>query len=355
MRAPLGVSVGFVSALLAAPLGCGEDARPVPAHDPEPEAAEVCRGICVTRIAGNGEFGYRDGLASEAQFELPRDIDQGPSGELYVADTFASAIRVIEKGEVRTLVGGKRGGFRDGPLAEAQLNGPAGLAVDDRGNVFVADASNHRIRMIAGGMVTTIAGNGEAGHRDGPVEQALFNLPVDVAVDDRGNLYVTELDNYDVRKISTDGWVSTVAGDPLSYDIERPRFIAIGPSGAIYFTDGERHLIRRIVSGRLETVSGCVFPGYADGDAQIARFDQPTGIAVDDRERIFVSDTGNRRIRMIDRGVVSVVAGTGYIGDEDGQGASSTFHQPLGLTVGSDGALYVTEAQHGTVRRIQLP
>jgi DNA-binding beta-propeller fold protein YncE len=315
----------------------------------------VCKAPCVERIAGAREFGYVDGPVDQARFELPRDIAQGPNGELYVVDALANTIRVIANGEVQTFAGREGGGFKDGFVNEALFDHPSGIAVARDGTIYVADSGGQRIRKIAFGVVSTYAGTGKRGHVDGSAAQAQFNLPVDVDVDADGNVYVTELDNYAIRKISPHGVVTTIAGGPESLDIQRPRFVAAGPSGTVYFTDGERHIVRAIrTDGRLETVSGLAINGWVDGDVRSARFDDPTGIAVDAQERIFISDTGNHRIRMIANGQVSSIAGTGFFGDMDGDPRHATFVKPLGMTIGRDGEIYVTEAQFSTIRRIAI-
>lgn len=337
--------------------GCGgpEALPPAPAVPRvEPGMMEVPCADCVTHVVRGGDFGYVDGPVEEALFELPRDVAHAPSGEVFVADQLSNAIRVVREGVVETFAGNGEGGFRDGLAADALFAGPAGIAVGPDGTVYVADTMNHRIRRIRDGVVTTFAGTGEAGYLDGPVNEALFYLPVDVDVDREGNVLVVDFGSNSVRRISKSLTVETLAGGPDTQEVARARFVASGPSGAVYFTDGERNLIRKVHDGQLTTLAGCVFAGDVEGDRQIARFEDPTGIAVDARERVFVSDTGNRRIKMIDGDVVTTLAGSGYAGDMDGDAGEATFYTPLGLSVGYDGALYVTELRYSAVRRVPL-
>lgn len=342
--------------LLAVLSGCGgADA----VLGPEPEAGHktACDGPCVFHVAGDGSFEVRDGPADEAAFALPRDVDVDAAGRVFVVDSMAHAVRVIQGGVVRTIAGRGRGGFRDGPLGEALFANPAGIAIDPAGRLLIADADNHRVRRIDldAGTVTTLVGLGRPGFRDGSPETALLNHPVDVAVDPSGNIYIVDLDNFAIRMLSVDGELLTLAGAPTSMEIERPRFVAVGPSGAVYFTDGERHLVKKIDRlSRLITVAGTALPGLIDGEAASSKLSSPTGIAVDAEERIFVADSDNHMIRVISHGVVHAVAGTGYIGGTDGPASRASFWKPLGIALGPGGELFVTDGQLANIRCVRL-
>jgi DNA-binding beta-propeller fold protein YncE len=306
-------------------------------------------------VAGNGSWGYADGLAHQASFELPRDVASSGDGRVFVADQLAHAIRVIENGVVSTFAGGKGVGYRDGPAAEAMFYGPAGIALGPDGALYVADAENHRIRKIYQGMVTTVAGSGIPGHIDGPALSAAFEHPVDVDVDVHGNIYSVDLCNYAIRKINTRGEVSTLVGSDADLSIERARYVAVGPSGTVYFTDGERNLVRKInPQGQVSVLAGVAFSGMVDGATGSSRFYEPSGIAVDEQERVFVADTGNRRIRMIEGNTVTVIAGTGYIGGQDGAAEQATFFKPLGLAYDGNGHLFVADTQLANIRRVTV-
>ncbi|MCC7385005.1 MAG: hypothetical protein IT384_24380 [Deltaproteobacteria bacterium] len=342
--------------LLVALGGCG-GAGAVLGSDPAPEPKSACDAPCVFHVAGDGSFEVRDGPADEAAFSLPRDVDVDAAGRLFVVDAMAHSVRMIEGGVVRTIAGGGHGGFRDGPIGEAAFSNPAGIAVDPAGRILIADADNHRVRRIDldAGTVTTLVGLGRPGFRDGSPETALLNHPVDVAVDAAGNIYIVDLDNFAIRMLSVDGELLTLAGAPTSLDIERPRFVAVGPSGAVYFTDGERHLVKKIDRlSRLVTIAGTALPGMIDGDTASSKLRSPTGIAVDREERIFVADSDNHLIRMISRGVVHAIAGTGYIGGTDGPASRASFWKPLGIALGPGGELFVTDAQLANIRCVRL-
>ena len=290
----------------------------------------------VDTLAGSGRIGplaggYADGPALEAEFHDPMGLALDADGNLYVSDWFNHRIRSIAPdGTVTTVAGsgpsGLYGDMVDGPAETARLFGPEGLTVDSKGNIYVADTLNDRIRRISpDGMVTTVAGGGprtahgfEGALIDGSAEAARFNDPSDVAVDADGNLYVTDRLNHVIRKITPHGQVSTFAGtgQPGITDgvgqaasFELPNRIAIDSQGNLYVTEGrfldlgERTYgfrVRKIApDGQVTTLAGTGEPGYRDGPALNAQFDVPIGVAVDEKGNVYVVDSGAHRIRRI--------------------------------------------------------
>ena len=241
-----------------------------------------------TIVAGAGVRGTADGPSSNARFSDPFAVAIDAHGTLYVADAGDQGrIRKIDPdGNVSTLPG--------------SFDTPSGLAVDGNGNVLVADTGANAIRRITpGGLVTTIAGDGTAGYRDGPAATARFNGPIGVAADDKGNIYVADSYNDRIRQISPDGQVRTVAG-----------------------TDA---------------------PGYADGSGSSAAFDTPTGIAVDRHGAVLVADTGNEAIRRIDPdGRVSTLARSDA---SDG----GLLNGIVGLAPTWDGFVYISSYRRGRI------
>ncbi|HEX8183460.1 MAG TPA: gluconolaconase, partial [Blastocatellia bacterium] len=255
----------------------------------------------VATLAGAGRPGVEDGRAQTAAFSDPFGVAVDKRGNVIIADAGESnrIRRITPKGDV-VLMAGSGEGFKDGAPAEAQFNTPSGIAIDKDNNIIIADTSNNRVRKLtADGRVTTVAGSGEAGFKDGPASEAQFDSPLGVAVDKRGNIYVADSYNDRVRKISDDGSVTTIAGAGL--------------------------------------------PGSGDGPAAEALFDTPGGVAVDEQGNIFVADTGNRSIRKVTaQGEVITIAANAQAGGDD-QPSEIRFSRPVGIAVTHDGFLFITD------------
>ena len=208
---------------------------------------------------------------------------------------------------VATLAG-STAGFADGTGGAAQFNGPYGVAVDYSGTAYVADGNNHRIRKItSAGVVTTLAGSGARGFSDGTGVAAQFNYPIGVAVDSSGTVYVADAGNNRIRKITPAGVVTTLAGYAAgsadgtggAAQFKDPRGVAVDPSGTVYVADYGNHRIRKITpAGVVTTLAGST-AGFADGTGSAARFNVPFGVAVDSSGTVYVADYCNHRIRKI--------------------------------------------------------
>jgi len=300
------------------------------------------------------------------------------SGTPTAADTYTFVIRVESAGywdevevefEVATpvfvsTIAGSDGGFADGFRQDAKFSNPWGVAVDANGNVFVADKGNHRIRKISpNGVVSTLAGSGNADFQDGQGTSASFNIPMDVAVDSFGNVYVADALNNRIRKVTPDGYVSTLAGSGNeSYadgvgseaSFNKPNGIAVDSIGNVYVGDSFNHRIRKITpSGVVSTLAGSGNQDYADGQGVAASFAWPTGVAVDKNGNVYVADSNNLRIRKITPGgYVSTLAGSGLADYIDAQGNNAGFNFPYDVAVDSNGNVYVSEYFINLIRKI---
>jgi sugar lactone lactonase YvrE len=312
-----------------------------------------------------GASGKVDGIGSAARFSNPHSIAVDRSGNLYVADWWIIR-KITAEGAVTGLAGSGQWGVEDGPASEAQFTYINGLAVDESGNLFAATTPElgcGTVRKISmTGEVTTFAGSAEeAGSADGIGSAARFNSPTGVAVDQAGNLYVADWGNNTIRKISRFGLVSTLAGQARQSGSSDgigsaarfygPSAVAVDSTGNIFVADTWNFTIRKITpAGMVTTLAGSAGEqASVDGVGSSARFSNPSAVAVDGAGNVFVADQGNFTIRMISpSGVVTTVGGSpGHSGSADGIGGSARF---LDLNLGciaadNAGNLYVADSQ----------
>lgn len=257
-------------------------------------------------------------------------------------------------------------GFIDGTGTAARMNSPVAVALDSAGNLYVCDGSNYTVRKISpAGAVTTIAGAvGQPGSVDGSSAVARFNVTEGIAVDQTGNVYVSDWGNSTIRKITSSGVVSTFAGmaqQPGSADgigvaaqFKNPAGLAIDSAGNLYVADFGNNRIRKITPGGVvSTLAGSTM-GYADGTGTAARFNGPYGVAVDSGGTVYVADSGNSVIRVITPGgAVTTIAGiASVIGSSDGIGYSARFAIPMALCVDNGGNIFITDSGNQTVRKM---
>ncbi len=264
----------------------------------------------VTTLAGNGGTGNNDGTGAAASFNAPTGVAVDAGGNIYVGDRLNNRIRKITPAGVVTTLAGSSAGYSDNTGAGAQFNGPMGIAVDPSGNfLYVADFNNHCIRrvVIASGVVSTIAGNGSAGFVEDVGVNARFSAPTSVGVESTtGNLYVTDSGNFRIRKINiSTGDVSTLAGSISGTSdgtgaaalFVNPHGCAVDNDGNVYVTDASR--VRKITPSGLSSRVAGSGPGFADGLTVAAQFNVTRGVAVDSNGNLYVGDQDNNSVRKI--------------------------------------------------------
>jgi alpha-tubulin suppressor-like RCC1 family protein len=322
-------------------------------------------------LAGTGTAGSGNGTGSFVSFNKPKSVAVDAAGNVYVADSANNKIRVIlADGFVYTFAGSGTAGAADNIIGtNASFRGPSGLAFDNAGNLYVADAGNHKIRKIsAAGAVTTLAGTGTAGSADHATGSlAGFNRPTGLTVDDAGNVWVADAGNSKIRKITPAGAVSTFAGTSLpgstdnvtglAAGFRNPAGVAIDEAGNVFVGDRNNHKIRKITpdGSMVITFAGTGIAGSKDTTAALsASFNLPTGLAFDNTGNLWVADEGNHKIRKITAaGVVTTLAGTGFPGSKDtAAGSFASFQFPAGVAMNDSGKLYVADANNHKIRTV---
>ncbi|AYL95827.1 MBG domain-containing protein [Mucilaginibacter celer] len=321
----------------------------------------------VTTFAGSTTSGSADGTGTAARFNGALNVANDAAGNVYVTDQINNLIRKITPaGVVTTLAGSGSQGAVNGNGTAASFSHPTGLAVDASGNVYVADQSNNLIRKITPtGDVTTFAGSGSQGAVNGTGTAASFNLPTDITIDSNGNLYVTDLFNNQIRKITPAGVVSTFAGSGVqgsangtgtAASFNYPTGIAVDLSGNLYVADQNNHKIRKITAaGVVTTFAGVGTAGAVNGAGTAASFYNPYAVAVDGTGNVYVADYNNNMIRAINSaGTVTTLAGKTTSGAVDGNGTAASFNHPGGLSLDGTGNLYVADYYNNEVRKINV-
>jgi DNA-binding beta-propeller fold protein YncE len=335
----------------------------------------------ISTIAGTGAQGYAGdgGAAIQAPLNNPFDLAFDPAGNLCFSDTFNHCVRRIDarSGIITTIAGtGERGFSGDGGAAtRAQMNEPYGIVIDRSGNLYIADRLNRRVRRVDGasGVITTLAGDGSGKYSGdgGPSARAGLAEPNGLALDrDHRRLFIADVADHRVRVIDlTSGIIATFAGTghgrhagdggpAASADIFGARAVALAPDDSLYIMERQGSSIRRVHDGMIETVAGTGARGYAgdDHDARHAVFNAPKEMAVDAKGNIFVVDTENHVIRLIDARtwIVTTIAGTGEAGPggDGGPADRAGLARPHGAIVGADGAVYIGDSENHRVRKL---
>jgi DNA-binding beta-propeller fold protein YncE len=335
----------------------------------------------ISTVAGTGAKGYAGdgGAATQALLNNPFDLAFDPAGNLCFSDTYNHCIRRIDarSGIITTIAGsGERGFSGDGgPATRAQMDQPYGIVIDRSGNIYIADRLNGRVRRVDGasGVITTLAGDGSGKYSGdgGPADRAGLAEPNGLALDrEHRRLFVADVADNRVRVVDlASGIITTFAGtgkaahagdggSAASADVFGARAVALAPDDSLYVLERQGSSLRRVRDGIIETVAGTGARAYGgDGhDARHAVFNAPKEMAVDPSGNVFIVDTENHAIRLIDAQtwVVTTIAGTGEAGPggDGGPANAASLARPHGALVGPDGAVYIGDSENHRVRKL---
>jgi uncharacterized protein (TIGR03437 family) len=338
----------------------------------------VCPGQVITTVAGGG-FQYNvNGIpATQAAIQTPQGVTTDSAGNLYYFDTGGFAVRQVNSsGIVNTVAGGQLGYALvgqnigdNGPATQAGF-GPngifAGLAFDQAGNLYISDPGNSRVRKVdTKGIITTFAGGGAiSGGDGGPANKAGLGQPTGLAVDSAGNVYIADFKFGGVRKVNTQGIISTFAGGGSGGDgVQATSAAVAGPYGLAFDNQGNLYIaqatrVRMVNSqGIISTVAGGTNPGFTGngGPATSAEFFGITGIAVDNAGDLYIADNDNNQVRVVSGGVVNAVVGDGrQLTGGDGGLPMYAGIVPVGVAVSPSGNLYISSVVTNAVREVNF-
>ncbi len=331
----------------------------------------------ITTVAGNRTIGYSGdgGPATNGALDLPSGVTVDAAGNFFIADSGNHRIRKVDtNGVIRTAAGNGGAGYGGdgGTATKTDLDSPRGVAVDGAGDLFIADTYNHRIRKVdTNGIIATVAGNGSLGYYgDGGLATGTgLAYPFGVAVDGAGNLFIADTYNHRIRKVDTNGIITTIAGIGVAgyrgdaaaatnAELQDPEGLALDRAGNLFIADTYNHRIRKVdTNGIITTIAGNGAAGYSgDGSAATnAQLSYPGGVTVDGAGNLFIADSSNGRIRKVDtNGIITTVAGNGNPGSS-GDGSSATeaeLYLPSGVAVDGAGNLFIADDYNHLIRRV---
>jgi uncharacterized protein (TIGR03437 family) len=315
---------------------------------------KVSGGI-ISTVAGNGGFGG-DGIATAVGLNQPRDVAADSSGNIYISDVGERRIRKVAAGKITTVAGNGTVGFvgDGGPAINASLVNPVALAVDAAGAVYVADPNDQRIRKISGGVITTVVGNGTEGLANGvPATGATISFPLSVAIDPSGKLFLTDYRGLRVCLVSG-GTISQVVDGTTPGFVNAQR-VVVNAVGDLYLVSFS--VIQKVSGGKVTIVAGIENKTGFSGDggpAMSAMLNSPSAVAVDSTGNLYIADTGNDRIRKVSNGIITTIAGTGVAGfaGDGGLATKAAIDTPTGIAVDSRGNIYFVDSRNQRVREI---
>lgn len=326
----------------------------------------IGQSIHVITYAGDGIAGSTDGSLSSARFDTPTSLGLARNGDLLVSESnnnIQRIRRITTSGIVSTIAGGTISGRVDGQGTNSRLNTPRSMISDINNNIFFTEQNNHCIRVInATGYVSTFAGNGTAGNRDGPASSAQLNGPIGIAMVPDGRLFVTEHNGHRIRMVNitnVSAFVGTGAaaindGIGTLAGLNNPFDIVYHPDGNLYVSEYSSSRIRRVtLQGAVTLLAGNASNvGAIDGQGSIARFNRTTDMKVLADRGILVCDRYNNRLRRVETtGIVSTFAGS-TSGFRDGILSTALFNRPDSIIQDLEGSIYVAEPQNNRIRKI---
>ena len=333
----------------------------------------------ITTIAGSDSISLGDGgPATACELYNPSDVAIDTAGNIYIADGSNNRIRKVNtSGIITTIAGTGTAGYNGDGIAAtlAELSYPSSIALDGSGNIYICDDHNFRIRMInTSGIITTIAGTGTSGYNGDNIAatSAQITSSAGIAVDGSGNVYISDIGNNRIRKISpvTGGIITTISGTGIAGysgnggpatagEIYHPIAITTDGLGNVYFTEYGNNCVRKINAvGILSTIAGNGTGGYS-GDsfaATMAQLDFPTGVKVDNLGNVYISDANNNRIREVNTSdIITTIAGTGIAGfsGDGGPAILAEFISPGGIAVNGQGNVYIADWGNNRIRYIR--
>lgn len=316
---------------------------------------------------------------NQLRLVYPNGLALDPEDNLYISDMGTHRILKLDRQRRLTVIAGTgEGGFGGdgGPAVKAQLFSPHDLAFDAEGYILVADTFNHRIRRIdRQGVITTVAGNGKTEYSgdNGPALKASFNNPQSIALDPDGNILVADTHNYVVRKVDRSGMIRTFAGSVPGFSgdggpankaqLSLPMAVAVAPDGSVFISDAGNSRVRRVsIDGKIQTLvgygpgEGVYGAGFAGdgGPPEKAKIFSATDLEVDHAGSLYISDSGNNRIRVIRNGIITTIAGSGRVGfGGDGDKAlAAELNTPQKIVIAKDGAVYIADRANHRVRKV---
>lgn len=318
--------------------------------------------LMVSTVAGEGLPGFKEGNVLTARFAFPEDVGILPDGSILVTDVVSHRIRRIADATVSSLAGNEMPGIIDGVGSLAAFIFPYSITVDKNGIAYSTDDNDPRVRKISStGAVNVYVGNANSGFIDGISDVARFGAGNYLTSDGAGNLYISDGHNNSIRKVSPEGIVSTFAGTGLAgfSDGQRltslfsnPAGIAIDQAGNIFIADRGNFRIRKISStGQVSTLAGSGVAGTQDGGANSAQFSPDMrDLVIDKKGNLYLSELDKIRKISAD-GIVSTIAGS-VAGFSDGQGNEAKFNYPNGMCIDQDGNIYVADTNNHSIRKL---